>query len=699
MLPRQRLVVFPKKAVCRGSAMSPTGVVYKWASLRCCCKHLIVAVFLCGMVATAPVQAAVEGTPAEDVDGTSPDGNETLSASAVQAIPAGSSSSTRVVVTLNEYNACDVGEALWGRNNNKTDALCGSVAKCYGRRLILNLEGCDVDVQSSTALQDWARSSVAAYGNEGSAHVISIERDALTRMRTEGMMSRGQYQLATRALVAAAAANHSETMVDTDGIYSFITQYQWNMDMIRARELWTNYSSQGQNTTIAVLDSGMGQGAVNAFDGRIAGGYDFVSDDFWSKDGDGRDPNYYDPGDASEVFCPGDGDSWHGTAVASVAAGDFEGYEGVAPMASVLPVRVLGMCGMGYASDLADGIVWAAGGQIDGVEHSQKPAGEQRRVILMSLSGEGACPSFMQTAVDLAVGKGVALFAAAGNDPALNASDQFPGNCKGVVTVGAWNWKKEEASYSSRNPDIFMPGGDGEKAIPVLINDLYSGVWGMIGTSFAAPHAAGLWAVMGCQGDSNTSMMEQCIKQLGGSVAFNQNDALDCQGNDCHTSNDNIVHASSITSNPSVTPVAVSGVPGSFFMQWTAGIYQVTFASITTVALFMIGGGGGSGQDHSGGGGAGAHLHTNSYTFPAGTYSFNVGSGGAGELTATSDTSEPFAGGATSISKAGFNVLQVKGGARGPTWEKNSGTLLDGGCGAGEYVQKRLACMFLFIDH
>ena len=476
----------------------------------------------------------------------------------------------RVVVTLKQYNACNVAESLFPHRtgDNSTDQPCeATVAKCYGRRLILATRGCIGDAASSDVVWAWIGTIMDLDS------VALVEQD----VRTSKMISLHQKSLISNS--------SGLDLVAGSGAYSFITQYQWNMDMIRARELWTNYSSQGQNTTIAVLDSGMGQGAVDAFDGRIAGGYDFVSDDFWSKDGDGRDPNYYDPGDASEVFCPGDGDSWHGTAVASVAAGDFEGYEGVAPMASVLPVRVLGMCGMGYASDLADGIVWAAGGQIDGVEHSQKPAGEQRRVILMSLSGEGACPSFMQTAVDLAVGKGVALFAAAGNDPALNASDQFPGNCKGVVTVGAWNWKKDEASYSSRNPDIFMPGGDGEKAIPVLINDLYSGVWGMIGTSFAAPHAAGLWAVMGCQGAGGDVVLACLVQQYSANQL--QQGVDGCVGKTCSkgVGNGSLIHTA-VISNDAYTNSYLINVSG--YIQWNApanGQYRLAVTASNTESI------------------------------------------------------------------------------------------------------------------
>jgi subtilisin family serine protease len=403
----------------------------------------------------------------------------------------------QVVVTLKEYNACEISAHADSAAAVANFQSCVRVVKCYGRRLILDVEQCNSQqsrrqqqkqIISDSAVDKW----IQAYAT-GDA-VESIKSDSI-------VLAAALQSLLPLAVSLENLDNFTENLLHqstASGIYSFVTQYQWNMDMVQARELWAKYSSRGDGSVIAVLDSGMGGGACDAFQGRIVQGYDFVSDEEWSKDGDGRDEDPTDPGDSSSVHCPGDPDSWHGTAVASVAAASYEGFEGVAPAANVMPVRVLGLCGTGYASDVADGIVWAAGGIIDGIAVSgtMNATSTKRKVILMLLSGVGPCPSYMQTAVDLAVRNGVGVFAAAGNNPMLNASDQFPANCRGAVLVGAWNWKKEDAFYSSKNPSIFMPGGDNEKRIPVLINDLQSGVWGMMGTSFAAPHAAGVWALL-----------------------------------------------------------------------------------------------------------------------------------------------------------------------------------------------------------
>ena len=52
----------------------------------------------------------------------------------------------------------------------------------------------------------------------------------------------------------------------------------------------------------------------------------------------------------------------------------------------------------GYASDVCDAIVWAAGGEINGVPGIATPAA----VISMSFAGAGACPSYLQSSVGLA---------------------------------------------------------------------------------------------------------------------------------------------------------------------------------------------------------------------------------------------------------------------------------------------------------
>ena len=87
--------------------------------------------------------------------------------------------------------------------------------------------------------------------------------------------------------------------------------------------------------------------------------------------------------------------SWHGTNIASILAARHDnefGMKGVAQNCSILPLRVLGLCRMGYATDVTDAIVWAAGGVINEVPNNTNPA----QIISVSLAGQGPCPSSSQ---------------------------------------------------------------------------------------------------------------------------------------------------------------------------------------------------------------------------------------------------------------------------------------------------------------
>jgi serine protease len=78
----------------------------------------------------------------------------------------------------------------------------------------------------------------------------------------------------------------------------------------------------------------------------------------------------------------------------------------------MLPIRVLGRCGRGSVGDVADAIVWAVGATIDGVGTNPFPS----TVVMMAFVGNGLCPTFVQSSVNMAISRGAILLAAAGND-------------------------------------------------------------------------------------------------------------------------------------------------------------------------------------------------------------------------------------------------------------------------------------------
>ena len=257
--------------------------------------------------------------------------------------------------------------------------------------------------------------------------------------------------------------------------------------------------------TVAVLDTGITQHPELA--GRILPGYDFISDPSTANDGGGRDNDPSDPGDnTSDNECgpgvPGKPSSWHGTFVSGLIAANTDNGVGIAGVnwnAKILPVRVLGRCG-GTFDDIAAAILWAVGVPVAGAPLNPNPA----RVINLSLGGQSSCPQAIQDAINVALAQGVVVSIAAGND-SINVSMFAPANCAGVITVGASTRQGDRATYSNFGirVDVSAPGGDGNQAdwILSLSNDGTSGPRGPayaigIGTSFAAPHVAGVASLM-----------------------------------------------------------------------------------------------------------------------------------------------------------------------------------------------------------
>ncbi len=293
----------------------------------------------------------------------------------------------------------------------------------------------------------------------------------------------------------------------------YYAEYQWHLhDVvggIGAPGAWD--SATGEGVVVAVLDTGIT--AHSDLDANVLEGYDFITDAFVSRrDSDARAPGAADLGDWNDdpTQCPVAPSSWHGTHVAGTVAevtNNGVGMAGVAHDAKVLPVRVLGRCG-GYLSDIADAVVWASGGEIDGVPANASPA----EVINMSLGGGGACTagSEMQLAIDAAVANGTTVVVAAGNNNA-DADGFTPASCDRVITVAATRITGGRADYSNYGQTIELaaPGGGGavdgnpggyvwqtwhdSPEAPIEGAETYVGY---TGTSMASPHVAGVAALV-----------------------------------------------------------------------------------------------------------------------------------------------------------------------------------------------------------
>lgn len=168
--------------------------------------------------------------------------------------------------------------------------------------------------------------------------------------------------------------------------------------------------------------------------------------------------------------------------------------------AKLVPVRVTGTCG-GSTSDAVDAVVWASGGQVAGVPANANAA----RVINLSIGGSGTCGDSWKNAITIARSRNTVLVTGAGNDTA-DAAGFYPGNCAGVINVAAVDRYANRASYSNYGSavDLAAPGGYYNQGINGVMMTSNSGTEGPAGdnyfatggTSIAAPHVAGVAALM-----------------------------------------------------------------------------------------------------------------------------------------------------------------------------------------------------------
>src|SRR3954469_21202852 len=257
---------------------------------------------------------------------------------------------------------------------------------------------------------------------------------------------------------------------------------QWHLKAAGAERAWD--ATRGEGVTVAVIDTGIFP--VDDLDpARLVKGWNFVGNN-----DDARD------------------DHAHGTHVAGTIAqstGNGKGVAGMAPLARLMPIKVLSASGSGTSHDIAEGIRWA-------VDHGA-------RVLNLSLGGGGRSLA-MESAVDYARRRGVLVVCAAGNSGSRGVS--YPAAYPGAFAVSAVGPKGRLAPYSSFGPEVAIaaPGGDktqGEES-GVLQQTLADGStteadyrW-FQGTSMATPHVAGAAALVMSLGVSAPAAVEELLR-------------------------------------------------------------------------------------------------------------------------------------------------------------------------------------------
>ncbi len=317
------------------------------------------------------------------------------------------------------------------------------------------------------------------------------------------MRLRNARTLAVSALSGVAALSgallpvQAATTAPNDPLYA----KQYGPQQVRAPQAWS--VSTGRGAVIAIVDSGVALGHPD-LKNKLVRGATFVDCSKPCGNGSWIGPD----GEADEA-------DTHGTHVAGIAAaatGNGVGIAGVARGAKIMPVKVL-EDGSGSFEDIASGIRWATNNGADVINMS---LGAVQGVQALVITG---VISDVQNAIRYANRNGVAVIAAAGNDavPVCNT----PAFDYGAMCVVATDKREAKAAYSSGgvDPELLTVSAPGGSLLPICGEDIVSTVpagtsrsgevcgYGnaydeYAGTSMAAPHVAGVAALLAAQGRS-----------------------------------------------------------------------------------------------------------------------------------------------------------------------------------------------------
>jgi thermitase len=230
---------------------------------------------------------------------------------------------------------------------------------------------------------------------------------------------------------------------------------------VKAPSAWEE-TKGSETVVIAILDTGVDLLHPDLKNKIKSSGRDFINNDF----------------DAAD-------DHGHGTLVAGIAAAETNNNEGIAGVAwnsKILPVKVAGTDGFGPEDKIADGLRWAVDNGAD--------------VINLSM-GSVEPSSLIQEAVKYAFNKDVVVVVSAGNS---NGPVNYPAAYDDyVLAVAATDYNDNRTSWSSYGPqvDVAAPGEKVLGPYPTALTP--AGFFPYLpgtGTSFSAPHVAGLAALI-----------------------------------------------------------------------------------------------------------------------------------------------------------------------------------------------------------
>ncbi|MBE8966859.1 S8 family serine peptidase [Nostocales cyanobacterium LEGE 12452] len=275
----------------------------------------------------------------------------------------------------------------------------------------------------------------------------------------------------------------------------------WGADMVKAPEAWAQ-GYTGKGVVVAVVDTGVDYNHEDLTNNIWTNTKEIAGNGI-DDDGNGYVDDNYGWNFANKNNNTLD-DNGHGTHVSGTIAGENNNYgvTGIAYDAKIMAVKALDSSGSGSYSSISKGIRYA-------VDNGAN-------VINLSLGGASSNRT-LESAINYASSKGVIVVMAAGNDG--DSSPDYPARyaSKSGIAVGAVDKNNNLADFSNRsgtNPIAYVTA-PGVKVYSSVPNNQYASY---SGTSMAAPHVAGIVALML---SANSNLTDAQVRQIVTETAVN----------------------------------------------------------------------------------------------------------------------------------------------------------------------------------